>query len=154
MPHSLSSRQVEYEQKKDDRLIILLGIGFFLLLSYFHQANTPPSFPDKDIHLQWRGGRIVIYENGDSPLQETREMVVQYDLIPADVTPFFFAPLPINEADQDLLETIAGIGPHLAAEIIKTRGQRGPFRHPEDLLNIPGIGEKRMLKFAEQFSYR
>ena len=152
MPLSISSRQVEYKQKKDDRLIILLGIGIFLLFCFL-QLHIIPSSPGKEIKLQLQEGRIVIIEKGLTPLLEKQAEVPDV-LIPADLTPFFFAPLPINEADQKLLETISGIGPHLSAEIIKTRKQRGAFRHPEDLLNIPGIGEKRMLKFADQFSYR
>ena len=152
MSLSLSSRQVACEQKKDDRLIILLGIGLFLFLSFLLRLSGTPSSPGKEIELQWEEGRIVIYEKGLSPLPETQGE--GQALIPAALTPFFFAPLPINEADQELLETLSGIGPHLSAEIIKTRKQRGPFRHPEDLLNIHGIGEKRMLKFADQFSYR
>jgi competence ComEA-like helix-hairpin-helix protein len=153
MPLSLSNRQAEYEQKKDDRLIILLGIGVFLLLYFILQLNISPLSSGKEIKLQLQEGRIVIYEKGLPPLLETQGEGAD-SLIPAALTPFFFAPLPINEADQDLLETLSGIGPHLAAEIIKTREKRGPFRHPEDLLNIRGIGEKRMLKFADQFSYR
>lgn len=152
MPLSLSNPQVAYEQKKDDRLIVLLTIGVFLLLYFSLQLNISPPPSGKEIQVQWRGGRIVVCEKGiSSPLEAQGE---EDAAIPAVLTPFFFAPLPINEADQDLLETLIGIGPHLAAEIIKTREKQGPFRRPEDLLAVRGIGKKRMLMFADQFSYR
>jgi competence ComEA-like helix-hairpin-helix protein len=155
MPSTFSNQQVDFQQKKDDRLIILLGIGIFLLFIYcFQQLNILPILCRNDLKLQCKGSRIVIDGTGPSPLQETAGDPVHDASIPAALTPFFFAPLPINEADQELLETVSGIGPHLAAEIIKTRSQRGPFHSPEDLLHIRGIGTKRMFKFADQFSYR
>jgi competence ComEA-like helix-hairpin-helix protein len=152
MPLSLSNQEVTYEQKKDDRLIVLLGIGGLLLLSFFLQQNSVPVSSGKELQLQWRGGEIVVCEKDISSPLQTQEG--EEAAIPAVLTPFFFAPLPINEADQDLLETLTGIGPHLAAEIIKTREKQGPFRRPEDLLTVRGIGKKRMLMFAGQFSYR
>jgi competence ComEA-like helix-hairpin-helix protein len=155
MTSTCSNQQIDYRQKKDDRLVILLGIGLLLLFVYcFQQLNISPVSSLNTLKLQWEGKRIVLDKAVFPPLQKTEGGTVQDALIPAAFTPFFFIPLPINEADQQLLETISGIGPHLAAEIIKTRGQRGPFHSPEDLLHICGIGKKRMLKFGDQFSYR
>jgi hypothetical protein len=147
----MSTQEVDYKQKKDDRLIILLGTGIFLLFVFcFQQLSIISLSSHKDLQLQWTGSLIVVDKTGPFPLQEADHDT----LIPAAFTPFFFAPLPINEADQQLLETVSGIGPHLAAEIIRTRGQQGPFHSPDDLLHVRGIGTKRMLKFAGQFSYR
>ena len=155
MPATFSNQQVDFQQKKDDRLIILLGIGLLFLFVYcFQQFNISPVSSSNTLKLQWEGKRIVLDKAVFPPLQKTEGETVQDALIPAAFTPFFFVPLPINEADQQLLETISGIGPHLAAEIIKTREQLGPFHSPEDLLHIRGIGKKRMLKFGDQFSYR
>lgn len=154
MPHiSLNQKvdqKVDQEQKKDDRLIILLGIGVFLLFIFWlSHLHILPASSRQQLTLHWNGTGIVVGEASSSPLSEGQE-----DSIPAALTPFFFVPLPINEADQQLLETLSGIGPHLASEIFKTRSQQGPFHSPEDLLNIQGIGRKRMLKFGNQFSYR
>ena len=49
--------------------------------------------------------------------------------------------ISINRADQSTLETLPGIGPSTAIAIIKYREQT-PFLKPEDLMNVPGIGEK------------
>ena len=72
---------------------------------------------------------------------------------PANLTPFFFQPLPINFAEIELLETINGIGPRLAEEIVRTRDTRGFFTGPDDLRNVPGIGPKRIKQFETQFSF-
>ncbi len=155
MPSAISTQEVDYKQKQDDRLIILLGTGIFLFFIFcFQQLSIIQLSSQKDLQLQWTGSLIVVDKTGPFQQQETEKDTVHDTLIPAAFTPFFFAPLPINEADQQLLETVSGIGPRLAAEIIRTRGEQGPFHSPDDLLHVRGIGTKRMLKFAGQFSYR
>lgn len=48
----------------------------------------------------------------------------------------------LNSADQAALETLPGIGPALAERIITWREENGRFRTVDDLLSVPGIGEK------------
>jgi len=50
----------------------------------------------------------------------------------------------INTATLDQLETLPGIGPALGQRIVDYRTQHGPFHSVEDLLNVSGIGEKRL----------
>lgn len=52
-------------------------------------------------------------------------------------------PLDLNTASAEQLETLPGIGPKLAGEIIRYR-EKQPFQSVDDLDNVPGIGEKRM----------
>jgi competence protein ComEA len=53
------------------------------------------------------------------------------------------APVNLNTATLDELESLPGIGPVLGQHIIDYREQHGPFRTVEDLLNVSGIGDKR-----------
>lgn len=48
----------------------------------------------------------------------------------------------LNRADASLLETLPRIGPALAERIVAWRGDNGRFTSVDDLLSVPGIGEK------------
>ena len=52
-------------------------------------------------------------------------------------------PVNINTADEELLGTLPGIGPGLAARIIEYRNTHGPFQSIEDIKNVEGIGDGR-----------
>src|SRR5688572_28146454 len=48
----------------------------------------------------------------------------------------------VNTASVSLLSYVAGIGPTLAANIVKTRDARGGFRSRKDLTDVPRLGAK------------
>jgi competence protein ComEA len=50
--------------------------------------------------------------------------------------------IDLNTADQAALETLPRIGPALAERIIAWRDENGRFASVDDLLAVPGIGEK------------
>lgn len=50
--------------------------------------------------------------------------------------------IDLNSADQAALETLPRIGPALAERIISWRDENGRFQTVDDLLAVPGIGEK------------
>jgi len=50
----------------------------------------------------------------------------------------------INTASAELLVTLPGIGPVLAERIIAYREEHGHFTALEDLLQVSGIGEKKL----------
>ena len=50
--------------------------------------------------------------------------------------------IDLNAADQAALETLPRIGPALAERILSWREENGRFRSVDDLLAVPGIGEK------------
>lgn len=52
--------------------------------------------------------------------------------------------LDINTATREQLDALPGIGPVRAAAILAWREEHGPFRFPEELLEVPGIGEKTL----------
>jgi competence ComEA-like helix-hairpin-helix protein len=48
----------------------------------------------------------------------------------------------INTASADVLDTLPGIGPKKALEIVKYRLEFGPFKTTHEIVNVKGIGEK------------
>lgn len=61
-----------------------------------------------------------------------------------------FAAVNINSADAVALEQIKGVGPAKAAAIVKYRTENGPFKTVDDLVNVPGIGEKSVEQLRSQ----
>jgi len=55
----------------------------------------------------------------------------------------------INTADAEELATLPGVGPKTAAAILAYRQEHGSFRRVEDLLEIRGIGEKKLAKMRD-----
>lgn len=55
----------------------------------------------------------------------------------------------INQATQEEIETLSGIGPSKAQAIIQYREDNGPFKKLEDLLEVSGIGEKTLEELEE-----
>lgn len=58
----------------------------------------------------------------------------------------------INTADQDALMQLDGIGETLAARIIAYREAHGAFLTVEELLQVEGIGEKRLAAIRERIA--
>jgi competence protein ComEA len=55
------------------------------------------------------------------------------------------APVNVNSADaKTIADALSGIGQKKAEAIVKYREEHGPFKTPEDLLEIAGIGEKTL----------
>lgn len=52
----------------------------------------------------------------------------------------------VNRASAAELEALPGIGPALAQRIVADREVNGPFRRPQDLGRVAGIGEKTLAK--------
>ncbi len=61
-------------------------------------------------------------------------------------------PINVNEADQATLELLPGIGPSYAKRIIEYREANGGFDSISELINIKGIGEKRLAKIRPLIS--
>jgi competence protein ComEA len=51
-------------------------------------------------------------------------------------------PVNVNTADAETLsEALQGVGPNKARAIVEYRQKHGPFRSPDDLSLVKGIGE-------------
>jgi competence protein ComEA len=53
-------------------------------------------------------------------------------------------PLDLNQATAEDLAAVPGIGPGLAADVVREREERGPFRSADALRRVRGIGPVRM----------
>lgn len=58
--------------------------------------------------------------------------------------------IDINTADAGTLEQLPGIGPVISKEIINYRTENGPFFCMNDLLNVPGIGVKKLKRIKNE----
>ncbi len=56
--------------------------------------------------------------------------------------------IDLNTASAEVLESLDGIGPALAARIVAYRETEGPFRTVEDVLAVRGIGPRTLERFA------
>ena len=69
----------------------------------------------------------------------TTETAVPQEQVLPSVTP-----LDLNTATAEELADLPGIGPVLAEAILNWRAEHGDFSAPEDLLQVPGIGEGKL----------
>ena len=56
------------------------------------------------------------------------------------------APVNVNTATVEQLQTLPGVGPVMAREIVRYREKNGPFRRVEELLIIRGISKKKLAR--------
>lgn len=59
-------------------------------------------------------------------------------------------PLPLNTATAEQLESLPGVGPVLAGHIVTHRQQHGPFATVEELVEVSGIGERRLADLRDR----
>ncbi len=60
----------------------------------------------------------------------------------------------LNTATPAQLDVLPGVGPATAAKIVADRTENGPFRSPEDLMRVPGIGAKRFESLKDMVTAR
>lgn len=65
-----------------------------------------------------------------------------------------FGAVNINRANSAQLQTLYGVGPTKAQEILKYRKAHGAFKSVDELLNVKGIGPKTLIKLKSQVSIR
>ncbi len=55
----------------------------------------------------------------------------------------------LNTADVSALDTLPRVGPAIAERIIQWREDNGPFTSVDDLLSVPGIGDKMLASLRD-----
>src|SRR5262249_50338325 len=73
-----------------------------------------------------------------APILEARAPVVLVK-VPGEQLVF-----DVNGANAALLQRLPGLGPKTAAEIVKYRAARRPFRSVDGVANVPGAGSARL----------
>jgi competence protein ComEA len=99
-----------------------------------------------------RPDAMLQHLNLAAPLENGQQVVVPVFPTPAP-SPLPGTPQPpsagsgilsLNAATAAELETLPGIGPVLAQNIVDYREAHGPFARLEDLLRVPGIGPAKL----------
>jgi len=124
--------------ERDYKTIVLLVLGVFIValqaFPYSFSTNTDSDTLNQLSVVNISG--IQIQLNHHNP-----EMQLP---LPNHLRPLFFQPILINESDQQLLQSIPGVGPHLSEQIVNYRNTHGEFADLDELLNVHGIGEKKL----------
>lgn len=85
----------------------------------------------------------------NDPIPEINAEMPKNEIPPADLQV-----VNINTADAVMLDILPGIGPALAEDIVVYRKAHGPFSKSEDLMKVPGIGEKKFEELKDWITVR
>ena len=150
-PSIISDREQLPLRDKRIGVLIFCAIVFLGFLAYKIRGNdciSEASIPSAQ--LISRAGDLYFTKSASSH-GGTKD---NFEKPAPDLAAFFFQPIPVNFADARLIETINGIGPHLAQKIVEIRNARGFFASADDLMAVPGIGAKRVRQLENQLSFQ
>lgn len=95
-------------------------------------------------------GNILAYGDAASlnlaePIRDGQQIHVPYQLdgVPGGSSAVDDGLISLNEADEEKLQTLPGIGPSMAKRIVEHRLEHGPFTAVEDLQKVKGIGPSK-----------
>ena len=111
-------------------LFAFTGLFFALVIGIFIGRNSV-------------SGMIILPENKAEPFT-TNAQIVQQDESVLVTSAAESGKININTASVSLLQTLPNIGSVLAQRIVDFRNENGNYTVPEDLLQVEGIGEKRL----------
>lgn len=97
------------------------------------------------------GQRIVIPSRKTSEGSQFSTNLSQF--VPQTSSPPGSSHINVNTATLEELVALPGIGEVIAKRIIEYRETHGPFRRPEDLLEVKGIGPKKLEKIKDLVSF-
>lgn len=129
-----------YKLKEGSRLYELLELAIPEKDSAHRYLNQAQPLSDGE----------MIYVPRNCEVSETLTMPFNRDNLPADLRGTSAgAKVNINKASKDELEQLPGVGPKTAEKIVEYRKRHGRIRNLSDLLNIDGLGEKKVEKLKD-----
>lgn len=106
------------------------------------------------VAYEWSDGTEASRQEGFYPQAGgkagTEDLAAGTTAIDPHLAIFTHRPIDLNRADGPVLQTIKGIGPKLADEIVAYRLRNGPFRRLDELLLIKGIGPAKLANLRER----
>ena len=122
---------------KGEALILSVAALFLAFTAgWFLRGNTSPD------PIRIETGRTAGPAAANISLSETAPVPAPSEEAVPPSAPAPGERINIHTADAALLETRPGIGEKRAASIIADREANGPFRFPEDITRVKGIGEE------------
>ena len=103
------------------------------------------------LFLSFTAGWCLRGNGGGEPLRvETqRRLEASSVSLPAPTVGTGVEKVNINKADAAALQSLPGIGEKRAKDIVADREQNGPYRFPEELTRVKGIGEETVAGLLE-----
>ncbi len=142
--------------QKDKRTLVLFLFGMFLLVLDLWPRTEVAQFKKYAVDTRGNGHPAVLETSGklEPPLVVFNPNVPLAPDVPARYALFLHQPLAINRAEQNSLELLPGVGPHLAAAIRQSIAEHGPMSGPEDLQKVAGIGPKTLERLLPLIHFR
>ena len=112
-------------------------IHILVILTFVFAAFTAGFFAGRNVN------RTPVRISAPS-LSAPTEDAAPEETVPEETGPTEPTTVNINTATAEQLQTLPGIGPVLAQRILDYRDTYGSFRTVGDLMNVSGIGEKRL----------
>jgi len=153
--------------------ISILYLALLCLLIFLAQSYYPYLFPSSTISTDMPGGVYIEIDDGgysviqavdrleeldkikkiyniDSALKSGDKVILEDGEIPrtgriSGIKSISLGiPIGINSATAEDLEALPGIGEKLALRIVAYRGENGKFQNMDALLEVNGMGEKKL----------